>query len=429
MRLLLDAAYLVAFIILSPWLVYRLCGAGRRDVALRFGVGLGPALSHSIWLHGSSAGEVAVLRPLVTALERDHPATPLVISAFTATGLATARKLYSRHCVVPLPFDFSFVVARYLRTFAPRLLVVAESEFWPNLLSVAHARGVPAVLVNGKMSAKSFRVHARTRLVPRVLANFELLAVQTEEHAQRLRALGVEPGRVHVTGNMKYDLTQAGAGPAAAPELRRALGYRPEDVVIIGGSLHEQEDEALLDAYAAARAACADAALVIVPRYPADGEAVEQRVRARGLAAARKTHVDAGTTAAPGRSGVLVVDTVGELGRLYSLADLAFVGGSLFFRGANKGGHNLMEPAIHGVPVLFGPYNFSFKETVDDLVAADAGKLVHDAAELTTAVVALVGDRDARRALGLRAREVVRAGQGATARNYALLAELLRTHR
>src|SRR5262245_47837639 len=209
MRFLLDFVYLIACILLSPWLVYRLCTAGGRDFALRFGVGLRGSLPSSIWLHGSSAGEVTVLRPLVATLERDHPGVPLVISAFTATGLATARKLYPRHRVVPLPVDLSFVVARYLRCFNPRLLVVAESEFWPNFIGVAHARGVPVALVNGKMSAKSFRVHARTRLVSRVLASFEVLAVQTEEHEQRLRALGIDGGGLHITGNMKYGLDQS----------------------------------------------------------------------------------------------------------------------------------------------------------------------------------------------------------------------------
>jgi 3-deoxy-D-manno-octulosonic-acid transferase len=424
MRLLLDFVYLIACILVSPWLAYRLCVPGRRDFARRFGVGLGPPLASCVWLHGSSAGEVAVLRPLVAALERDHADTPLVISAFTATGLATARKLFARHRVVPLPVDLSFVVARFLRCFNPRLLVVAESEFWPNLIGVSHARGIPTMLVNGKMSAKSFRVHARTRLIPRVLAKLAALAVQTEEHAERFEALGVAAPRLHVTGNMKYDLTQP-SGTERGVELRAALGFAPADVVVIGGSLHDQEDEALLDAYVAARDAVADTALVIVPRYPADAEAVAQRAKARGLAVTRKTAVDSGAAAAPGKSGVLVVDTVGELGRLYGIADLAFVGGSLFYRGANKGGHNLMEPAIFGVPVLFGPYNFSFKETVDDLLAADAGRLVRDAAELRAAVVALVVDRDARRALGSRAQRVVDQGRGATARNYALLAQLL----
>ncbi|HET7609483.1 MAG TPA: glycosyltransferase N-terminal domain-containing protein [Gammaproteobacteria bacterium] len=426
MRFLLDFVYLIACILLSPWLVYRLCTAGRRDFAMRFGVGLRDSLASCIWLHGSSAGEVAVLRPLVAMLERDHPGTPLVISAFTATGLATARKLYARHRVVPLPVDLSFVVARYLRSLNPRLLVVAESEFWPNLIGCTHSRGVPVALVNGKMSAKSFSLHARTRLVTRVLASFSMLAMQTEEHAQRLLALGVERARLHVTGNMKYDLARPSGDAASAAKLRVALGFAQSDVVIIGGSLHDGEDEALLDAYAAARERVADAALVIVPRYPADADVIERRARERGFAVTRKTAIDAGAAQALGNRAVLIVDTVGELARMYAVADLAFVGGSLFFRGANKGGHNLMEPAILGVPVLFGPYNFSFKETVEDLLAADAGKLVRDAAELRAVVASLVADRDARRELGSRARRVVEAKRGATARNYALLAEFAR---
>ncbi|HEY9182922.1 MAG TPA: glycosyltransferase N-terminal domain-containing protein, partial [Gammaproteobacteria bacterium] len=415
MGLLLDFVYVVACIVAAPWLLYRLCGPARRDLLLRFGIGIGDRLSRSVWLHGSSAGEVSVLKPLVAVLERDFPDVPLVISAFTSTGLATARKSFSRHRVVPLPFDLSFVIARYLRHFDPRLLVVAESEFWPNLIGVAHTRRIPVALVNGKMSAKSFRVHVRTGLVPRVLRKLDLLAVQTEEHAQRMRALGVDARKLHITGNMKYDLAHPPIGADQTRELRRTLGYGAADVVIIGGSLHEREDEALLDAYAAACAVCREAALIVVPRYPADAPTALERARARGYSAALKTAVDLGSAPAPGVGGVLVVDTVGELGRLYASADLAFVGGSLFFRGANKGGHNLMEPAILGVPVLFGPYNFSFKETVDDLLAADAGRLVRDAGELTTAVVALVTDRDARRDLGERARRVVMAGQGATA--------------
>jgi 3-deoxy-D-manno-octulosonic-acid transferase len=426
MGLLLDLAYSLVCIVLSPWFVYELLTAGRDDLARRFGSNLGAPERRSIWLHGSSAGEVGLLRPLVARLERDFPGRPLVISAFTVTGLAAARRLYARHRVVPLPIDLRFVVRRCYRHFDPELVIVAESEFWPNFIACARRRGTSLALVNGKMSAKSFRVYARTGLIGRALRMFDVLAVQTEEHAARLEALGVEPRRLHVTGNMKYDLTRAATQPDEARRLRASLGYPPEDVVIIGGSLHEQEDEALLDAYAAAVAAGARAALVLVPRYPAEAAAVEQRARARGYRVVRKTAVDAGRERAPGSDGVLVVDTVGELGKLYAVADLAFVGGSLFYRGANKGGHNLMEPAVLAVPVLFGPYNFSFKETVDDLLAADAGRLVRDPAELKAAVVTLVGDARARRELGERAQRVVRAGQGATARNYEMLVELLR---
>jgi 3-deoxy-D-manno-octulosonic-acid transferase len=426
MGLLLDFIYLVVGVAVSPWIVYRLCTAGRREFAQRFGIGLGAPLTRSIWLHGSSAGEIGVLRPLVAMLERDHPNTPLAISAFTTTGLAAARKLYPRHRIVPLPFDHSMLVERCLRQLDPRLLVIAESEFWPNLIITADRRAVPVALINGKMSAKSFNLHVRTRLVPGVLNRLAVLAVQTEEHAERFRTLGVDPNRLHVTGNMKYDLARVATEPEAARGLRRTLRYESNDVVVIGGSLHDGEDEALLGAFTAARELTPRVALVIVPRYPADAVTVEDRVRARGYVAVRKTAVDAGMAQAPGAAGVLVVDTVGELGTLYAVADVAFVGGSLFFRGANKGGHNLMEPAIIGVPVLFGPHNFSFKETVDDLLAANAGRLVRDAADLAAAIRALVLDGEARAALGARARDVVLAGRGATARNYALLGELLR---
>jgi 3-deoxy-D-manno-octulosonic-acid transferase len=427
MGLLLDFAYLFACILLSPWLLFRLAvGPNRRDFAMRFGVGLGEPLDGSIWLHGSSVGEVSLLKPLVALLERDLPDTPLVISAFTATGLASARKLYPRHRVVQFPFDLSWVERRFLRRFAPRLVIIVESEFWPNFIRCARRHGATVAVVNGKMSSKSYRVHARLRLIPRVLAQIDLLAMQTDEHADRLRSLGVPGERIRVTGNMKYDLTREPADVAEGVALRRALGYADDDVVIIGGSLHEQEDEALLAAYGAARAVSDRVALIIVPRYPADAAAVEQHARARGLSAVRKTAIAAGAEPPPGRSRVLVVDTVGELGKLYAAANIAFVGGSLFFRGANKGGHNLMEPAILAVPVLFGPYNFSFKETVDDLLAADAGRLVADASELAARIVELVRDAAQRRELGSRAQRVVRAGQGATARNYDLLRGLLR---
>ncbi|HZF27616.1 MAG TPA: glycosyltransferase N-terminal domain-containing protein [Gammaproteobacteria bacterium] len=434
MGLVLDFAYLVACVVLSPWILYRfVAGPARRDLAMRFGASLGPRLEASIWLHGSSAGEVSLLKPLIALLERDLPEVPLVITAFTSTGLAAARKLYSRHRVLPLPFDLSFVVRRYLKRLDPRLVIIVESEFWPNLIGCARRYGAAVAIVNGKMSPKSFRTHTRLGLIPRVLRQIDLLAVQTEEHAERFAALGVAAERMRVTGNMKYDLTQPPHPRSAQPlaedaarlELRGELGYAPEDLVIVGGSLHEREDEALLDAYARARAANDRAALIVVPRYPKDAPEVERRARERGFAATLKSAVGAARPP-PGRDGILIVDTVGELGRLYAAADLAFVGGSLFFRGANKGGHNLMEPAILAVPVLFGPYNFSFKETVEDLLAADAGVMVHDERELAASVAELILDEPRRRELGRRAQQVVRAGQGATARNYELLLELTR---
>jgi 3-deoxy-D-manno-octulosonic-acid transferase len=427
MALLLDFAYLLAGVILSPWIVYRLArNGGQRELATRLGLDLGTPLEGSIWLHGSSAGEVSLLKPLVALLERDLPATPLVISAVTPTGLAAARKLYPRHRVIAFPFDLSFIVRRAVRRFDPRLVIIVESEFWPNFISAARRRATPVVIVNGKMSEKSCRIHARTKLIPRVLADLSLIAVQSEEHADRFRSLGVAAERIRVTGNMKYDLARAPADLEHGRRLRAALAYDPNDVVIIGGSLHAEEDEALLDAYTR----MPGAALMIVPRYPADADVFEQNAQRRGHATARKSAVDRGLASAPGREGVLIVDTVGELGQLYAASDIAFVGGSLFFRGSNKGGHNLilMEPAILGVPVLFGPYNFSFKETVEDLLESDAGRLVRDARELGDEIVRLAQNAERRRELGSNAQRVIREGQGATSRNYDLIVALLAKH-
>src|SRR5690606_30354981 len=303
-------------------------------------------------------------------------------------------------------------------------VVIVETSFWPNFLLRVRRRGVPVAGLNGKVSEKSYRAYKRTGIVPRVLRGLPVIAVQSEEHAQRLRRLGVRNEKIHVTGNMKYDLARAPGGDDERRALRERLGYAPTDVVVIGGSLHSGEHEALLAAFDAPPPD-GGAAPVLVPRYPSDAASVAQQVEARGRIAVAKTQVDRGTAAPPGRGGVLVVDTVGELGSLYGAADIAFVGGSLFFRGSNKGGHNLMEPAVLGIPVLFGPYNFSFKETVEDLLASDAGILVRDAAELERALTRLVADERRRRSLGERGRRVVLDGQGATQRNYTLLNRVL----
>lgn len=426
MSLLLDLIYLFVLVLASPWILYRLIvkREGASFVS-RFGLGLGPAVSHSIWLHGSSAGEVSLLKPVVSRLERDFPGTPIVVSAFTSTGLAVARATFANHTVVPFPFDFSFVVKRMLNRFDPALVVIVESEFWPNFLRAANTLGVPTVLLNGKMSAKSYTMHARTRLIRRVLSSFAVIAVQQEEHAQRFRALEVPAERIVVTGNMKYDLTHAQRNPARRAALRERLGFSDDDIVVIGGSLHDDEDEVLLDAFDRQAQDQPQVCLIVAPRYPTDAAKVAQHVASRGHRAVQMTALDRAESTAPGRHGVLIVDTVGQLGNLYAAADIAFVGGSLFYRGANKGGHNLMEPAILGLPVLFGPYNFSFKETVEALLAADAGVLVHNADELAVTLERLSTEGAGRVAMGERARRVILDGQGAAERNYELIGGLL----
>ncbi|NIW24548.1 MAG: hypothetical protein GWN29_08265, partial [Gammaproteobacteria bacterium] len=292
-------------------------------------------------------------------------------------------------------------------------------------LRTAARRNIPVAIINGKISEKSFRFHARTRLVPALLRGSELVAVQTPAYEQRLLELGFPRERLHVTGNMKYDLTHAPEQAVSARELRAQLGYGADDVVLIGGSLHMGEGEALITAFGRLVVERTRAALVLVPRYPRDAERVEQLASERGLNVVRKTAVDRGDAKAPGARGLFLVDTVGDLRSLYGIADVAFVGGSLFYRGSNRGGHNLMEPAVFGLPVIFGPYNFSFADTARKLVTAQGGFEVDDVEALIEVLQRLLDDAALRDDAGRRARDVIAKEQGATQRNFDLLMPLI----
>lgn len=438
MSRLFELAYTIGLLAVSPWLLYRLLrSSGLDSLGQRFGAGLGPPVSGAFWLHGASAGEISLLRPIVAHLERTLPDAPIVITAYTSTGLAAARRAFPAHRVVYFPLDLPGIVHGVLARFDPRLIVIVESEYWPMLLRAAQRRGVPVVVLNGKMSPRSCRAYRLTRIVAAALARCELIAVQSEAHAERFRQLGVPASRIAVTGNMKYDLAPAPAGARPRGERRASLGYDNDDVIVIGGSLHSGEHEALIGAFAALDGRASDstafdaspprAALIVVPRYPADADDVERAAAASGLRSVRKTAIDRGVARAPGAQGVLIVDTIGELVDLYAIADVAFVGGSLFFRAGNKGGHNLMEPAAAGVPVLFGPYNFSFRDLVDDLLAQGAGVQVNDSGELEQALRGFVADTERRREVGESGRRVVLAGRGATRRNCELLDRVIGT--
>jgi 3-deoxy-D-manno-octulosonic-acid transferase len=424
--IVLNVAYLIAAIVASPWIAFRLIARGDRlSLTARFGAGLGEPLHRSIWLHGSSAGEIALLVPFVQLLEQGGVRNPLVISGHSATGYAAACRAFPGRRVIYFPFDLSFVVARFFKRFDPCLIVIVESEFWPNFLLTSNRRAIPVAVVNGKISEKSRRFYSATRFMPMLLRRLNLVAVQTKENAQRLERLGLPVDRVHVTGNMKYDLAQ-GTSLAEAPSvLRERIGYADDTVVILGGSVHEREDEAMVRAFKALAAEQPRARLVLAPRYPQDAGRVAQCAAAHGFATIRKTAIDSGSSGPIGPADILIVDTLGELRALYGLADIAFVGGSLIYRGSNRGGHNLMEPAVMGIPVLFGPYHSSFQDTARELIEADAGYEVRDAGSLTDVLLELLGDAQLRQAAGRRAREVILKRQGATEQNFELLLPLI----
>ena len=363
----------------------------------------------SLWIHAVSVGEVLAARTLAGGLRSATP-RPLVLSATTAAGVTLARAAAASgevDGVLASPLDFPGAVARVFARVRPAALVLVEAELWPNWLRAARHLGVPVVLVNARISARSFTRWRRARWLFRPLfAGLAAAGARTDEDAARLEALGVAPSRLRVTGDLKFDVTAPMLGRA---EARARFGVPDDAFVFVAGSLHEGEEAAVVAAFRALRMVLPDAVLVLAPR-----KSFTLPEALAGFAIARRSRGEAAVA-----GGVLFVDTMGELRDLYAAADLAFVGGSL----VPAGGHNLLEPAAASVPVLFGPSTETFAAVAAELVERGGGFRVADAGELSAHSSSLAADESARREAGQRGAEVVAGGRGALARTLALLAE------
>jgi 3-deoxy-D-manno-octulosonic-acid transferase len=391
----------------------------------RIGGGARMGSAPAIWLHAVSLGEMSAAAPLARALRARYPHNPLVLTTATPTGRARAKSLFGDSVDVRfLPYDTPAAVARFLNGIRPRLAVIMETELWPNLYAECERRGVPLVLASARLSAKSVSRYRRFGgLFRRVFSASSLIAAQTREDAERFIAIGAQSARTHVVGNIKFDIESRDA--AAGRELRSSLvaplgGARG---TWIAGSTHAGEDEQVLAAHEALLAESADTLLILAPRHPDRFRPVADLLMSRGLRFARRSEsVAPGEVAARGGAQVLLVDTVGELGALYAAADVAFVGGSL----VPIGGHNLLEPAALGIPVLTGPYYANGKDIARLLLDRGAALQVNDARELGAAVKRLLADPAERRRVGAIGREIIEANRGSVARLLALIEPLLR---
>ncbi len=419
---LLDAIYLIALVLLSPWLVWRAWRTGRyrRGLGAK-GLGLGSPLrlADPVWFHGVSVGEVHLLRQLVAAFRQAYPHVPCVISSTTDTGLDEARRCFTDLTVIGYPFDFSWAVRRTLRAVRPRLVVLAECELWPNFLHAARAAGVLIAVVNGRMSPRSLARYCRLGRLPRWLfGHLDLLAAQSSDYADAFRALGAAPEKVVVTGSVKYDGACGERDNAQTRQLRTLLGIGADDLVWVAGSTLAPEEDLVLDTYATLRGTHPTLRLVLVPRQRDRFDEVAALLQRRGVAYRRRSQLQA----PPEPDAVILGDTLGELGALWGLADVAFVGGSLDGR---RGGQNMIEPAAYGAAVLFGPHVWNFREPAARLVEVGGAVQVPDAATLTSAVAWLLTDPNERAAMGRAAQDFVRGQQGATVRTVTLLGNLL----
>ncbi|MBY0526892.1 MAG: 3-deoxy-D-manno-octulosonic acid transferase [Gemmataceae bacterium] len=421
MPYLLDALYLIALTVSSPWLVYKALTTGkyRRGLLAKFfgQAPLDPDDRCCAWFHGVSVGEIHLLRPIIAAFRKRHPDWQCVVSTTTDTGFEEATKHFGDLSVFYWPLDFSWAVRRALRRVNPTLIVLAEGELWPNFLRAAAARLVPVAVVNARMSPRSFkRYRAIAPLVRPLFRRLSLVAAQTEDYAEGFRALGAEsPCRVEATGSVKYDGAASNRHNLKTQELARLLGVTSGDLVWVAGSTQAPEEQRVLDIFRRAKAEHPDLRLILVPRQRERFDEVADLLQHSGQPFVRRSTL---TKPLAKAADIVLVDTIGELGAVWGLADLAFVGGSLDGR---RGGQNMIEPAAYGAAVVFGPHVWNFRDTVARLLDARAAEQVWDAANLETTVRRLLADPVARQRLGMAARQLVQKQQGATERTLDLL--------
>ena len=419
---------------LLPRFIFDAFRHGKYVAGLRERLGGLPAVETGgrpvVWLHCVSVGETQAARPLARAILERLPSHALVVSTTTATGHRVAREVFrdDAAAVVYFPFDWAWAVRRSLRAVNPSAVLIMETELWPNFLRECRRRGIPAAVVNGRLSEKSFRRYRLVRRFSRrVVSDLALGLMQTEADAERMRALGLAPGRVFVSGNVKFDSTEADAGARRlTEELRERFRFDGARPLVVAASTHSPEERVVLDAFKLLRAepGSGQVRLLVAPRHPERFGEVGGLLDASGLRWARRSDVASPRDA---DCDVLLLDSIGELRAAYPLAEVVFVGGSI----APNGGHNILEPAAAGVCTLTGAHTFNFKAIVEAFL--EAGALLQlpplaagaAPAALADALRELLADDGRRGDLGRRAREVLEQNRGATARTIELLAGLL----
>jgi 3-deoxy-D-manno-octulosonic-acid transferase len=379
-----------------------------------------------IWIHAVSVGEVLGTKGLMQEMRRAFPQHRLLMSTTTDTGQTLARKLFGEEDVFYFPMDFSFAIRPYLRALRPQLVILAETEFWPNFLREVHNSGALLAVANARLSDRSWPRYQRFRwALRRMLAHVDLFLAQTELDQARLRSLGAPSDRLHVTGNLKFDMTLP-APPPIVELLRKSLLQGNAGPVLVCGSTVEGEEPLLLKAFESALASHPRAAMLLAPRHPERFDGVARLLTEMGLAYVRRSaltveYSTGGESLAQTLTGkVLLVDTIGELASLYALADIAFVGGSL----VPRGGHNILEPALHGLAIVVGEHTENFRDIVELFCSRNALRVV-GTAELPLVFLELLANRDERVALGRRAAEAMRSQTGATSRTIDALEKLL----
>lgn len=426
-----NILFAVGYALMLPrflWRMWRRGGYGK-GFTQRFGAYSTDVLAklaarERIWIHAVSVGEIQVAMKFADELRAAFPEFGFVFTTNTSTAHALAEKRLPKDDVLLyFPVDFPCAVSRALDAIKPKALLLTESEIWPNLIRLARKRAIPVAMVNGRISASSFRGYKATRIFfSRAVNMIDLLLVQTDVEKSYLLALGARESRISVLGSAKYDVVRRdAAGEEKARGVLRKLGMGADDIVLLGGSTWPGEESALLRIFQALRAAGRRAKLVLVPRHAERRAEVEREIAAVTPNYIKRSDMEKGVRP-PAEVDVLLVDTTGELLSFYACASIVFVGKSL----TSHGGQNVIEPAMLGKPVLTGPNMENFAEVASDFLSAKAMIQTHDEADLSSRFEALAADPGLREEYGRRAAEFVKSRQGAVQNSVRLISGLLR---
>jgi len=420
----LYSALLAAALLLTlPYWIWQRLRHGKYGKGLAERLGRIPATlvadsRPAVWVHAVSVGEVLAVSGLITELKRHFPRHRVVVSTTTDSGQKLARERFGEENVFYFPLDFAFAIRPYLRLLGPALIVIAETEFWPAFLQLAHESGVRIAVVNARISDRSWPGYRRFRwILKRILPHVDLFLAQTEEDARRLAGIGAPTERVKVSGNLKFDIATP-APPPLVMSLRPSLRTHEANPVLVCGSTVEGEEPILLEILDKILFGYPRAVMILAPRHPERFDQVARLLVGRGMHFWRRSQWQN----EPIVGGVLLLDTIGELTALYALADIAFVGGSL----VPRGGHNILEPAQYGVPIVVGEHTENFRDIVELFRTRDAVR-VAGPDNVAQVLMDLISNPAERAAMGNRAVETLRSQMGATQRTLAALQTLMQT--
>ncbi|WP_408955126.1 3-deoxy-D-manno-octulosonic acid transferase [Natroniella sp. ANB-PHB2] len=422
-----DILFLVLFILYLPVLLYKMIVKGkyREGILERFGFLAAEKVEHfreqpTIWVHAVSVGETVAASAVVTEIRKRYPEYKILFSTVTDTGQGMARQIVAEADeTIYFPLDFSWVVSRVLKQVDPEVVILTETELWPNFIRLAKDNGAKIMLANGRISDSSFAGYKYLGpILKDMLTKVDLFSMQSQQDLEYIQGLGAEQAKVYNNGNTKFDQDYAQPDSSKEDELYQEFKLNKEEPILVVGSTHPNEEEQLLPLYQKLKEEFADLVMILAPRHIKRAEEIKRLYQKEGIKTVLRTAIEVRN---PNQDSVIILDTIGELAQVYGIADLVFVGGSLI----EKGGHNILEPAVHGKLVFFGPYMFNFKANTRLVLDYGVGIQVDGVVELTEEMLYYLRNESELKKKGRQAVQMIEDNKGAAERNAELVKKLL----